>query len=85
MSCLKPLLSSVLLQPLHWEECCIQSKVVANYVRSSHLKKVGIVSESCVLTNDNNYTLKVTEALSGLHFTITFDTVSNPILMHMFL
>ena len=85
MSCLKSLLCSVLLQPLHCEKCCIKSKVVANYIRSSHLKMVGAVSESCVLTNDNNYTLKVTEALSGLHLTITFDAVSNPILMHRIL
>ena len=79
MSCLKPLLSSVLLQPLHCEECCIPSKVTANHIRTSHLTRVGVVSESCVLTNDNNYTLKVEEALSGLHLTITFDAVSNPV------
>ena len=85
MSCLKPLLSSVLLQPLLSGKCCIKSEVTANYVRSSHLKMVGVVSESCVLTNENNYTLKMTEALSGLHLTITFDAVSNPILKHMFL
>ena len=76
MSCLKPLLYYVFLQPLLCEECCIQSKVTAHYVRSSYVKSVGVVSESCVMTNDNKYTLKVTEALSGLHLTIAFDAVS---------
>ena len=84
MSCLKPLLYYVFLQPLHCKECCIQSKVVANYVRSSYLNSVGVVSESCVLTNDNKYTLKVTEALSGLHLTIAFDAVSKMFVAYVF-
>ena len=40
------------------------------------MKSIGVVSESSVLTNDDKYTLKVTEALSGLHLTIAFDAVS---------
>ena len=74
----------MLLQPLICEECCIQSKVTANHIRTSHLTRVGVLSESCLLRNDNNYTLKETKALSGLHLTITFNTVSSHVLMHKF-